>query len=496
MRLVILSLLFYFLAVVDFSAQELRSPVARFSFNDGNDCEELSRQKARLVGATYTSDRFGNPKHAVHLGGNPHSYINLGNNTALKPREGSVSLWLLIELETMLGRGGEINPVILTKCARREDYYEAYCIYYLLRSKRIEAASSRDSLKQSQVYSGTEFSRFKWHHLVITYDHRWLKFYIDGVLEGSCIKGYDTQFDPQDSVVVGTTASVKNARSLNGIVDDIEFFDGVLTNEEIIQLYNAPNPNKTSILVKRILWCLSGILLICLLCFFIRYRVHKSLRQQQQRLEMNNIMLETELRVNRALMNPHFVFNSLNALQNFILKNENQRANSYLVKFSKLMRRILESNMSDSITLEFEIQILKGYLEIESLRFEENIQYSIYIDPAISPSSVKIPVMMLQPFVENAIWHGLLKKEGEKLLTISFFKFEESYILCRIEDNGTGRKKTDSAKQEKSSLATGFIEQRLLLLNRILNLQCSLNIDDKPNNTGTIVKILLPIVKK
>ena len=92
-------------------------------------------------------------------------------------------------------------------------------------------------------------------------------------------------------------------------------------------------------------------------------------------------MLETELRVNRALMNPHFVFNSLNALQTFILKNENDMANNYLVKFSKLMRKILENNMSESISLEMEVDLIEKYLEIENLRFEENILYNWYSRP-------------------------------------------------------------------------------------------------------------------
>ena len=103
--------------------------------------------------------------------------------------------------------------------------------------------------------------------------------------------------------------------------------------------------------------------------------------------------------------------------------------------------------------------------------------------------------MMLQPFVENAIWHGLLKKEGEKLLRISFSVVKDSYVLCIIEDNGPGRKKNDDVDLEKSSLATGFIEQRLNLLNRIHRLNCSLTIEDKPDGGGTVVKILLPILK-
>ena len=478
------------------AAQNGKGPVAKFSFNDGKDFEDLSGKKVKMVGVNPTEDRFGNANNAVYLAGNPDSYINLGTYAALKPKAGTISLWALIELETTLGRGGEVNPVILTKCAERDDYYEAYAIYYLLESNRIEAGCSRDSLKQTTIFSSTDFSRYKWHHLAMTYNTDFLEFYMDGILLGRCAKNYETQFNPLDSVVVGTTASIKNARSLNAVVDDIEFYDRVLNSKEVMALYHAPNPNTYRILLNRILLGLGFAVFIMFIYFFIRYRLSLTLKKEQQRLELYNIVLETELRVNRALMNPHFVFNSLNALQNFILKNENAQANNYLVKFSKLMRRILESNMSDAITLEFEIQLLKNYLEIENLRFEENIVYSVSVEPSISPSSIKIPIMMIQPFIENAIWHGLLNKKGEKVLTIYFSLLEDTYVLCHIEDNGTGRKKHETGDPGKSSLATGFIEQRLNLLYRIHHLHCSLTIEDKPENTGTIVKILLPVLKK
>lgn len=484
-------LLFSFL-----SGQNKKGLVARFSFNDLKDYEELGKRKVKLVGANYTVDRFGNPNNAIYLAGNPDSYINLGSYAALKPKRGTVSLWLMVELETASGKGGMVNAVILTKNADSEDYFESYCIYYLLESNRIEAVGSRDSLKQTSVYSMNEFPRFKWQHLAISYDHNFLSFYINGKLEGKCTKNYETEFNPLDSVVVGTTASIKNQRSLNGIVDDIEIYDRVLTDKEILELYNAPNPNKNTIIINWILLFFGIVTAIVLIYLFTRYRLSLMHQKEKKRLELYNMVLETELRVNRALMNPHFVFNSLNALQNFILKNENARANNYLVKFSKLMRRILESNMSDVITLEFEVQLLKSYLEIEDLRFEENIKYSVTVDPEISPSTIQIPIMMIQPFVENAIWHGLLKKHGEKLLSVTFSVKENKYVLCTIEDNGSGRKKSgDSLNLEKSSLATGFIEQRLSLLNQMHHLNCSLSIEDKPENTGTIVRILLPILK-
>ena len=476
-------------------SQFKKDPVAKFSFNSEKDYDEITKRKVKLVGTAFTEDRFGNAGNAVYLFGNENSYINLGTGPHLKHKEATISMWVKMELEVNAGKGTTVNPVLLTKCADREDFYEAYAFIYSLESKRMQAVSSRDSTRQICIYDMNDFTRLAWHHLVVAYDYDYLLFYIDGKLQEKAIKKYETEFNPLDSVMVGTTASIKNARYLNGAVDDIEFFDHVLTDAQVKQLYEAPNPNRYRVILDWILLALGFVGIIIIIYFFIRYRLSLTLKKEQQRLELYNIVLETELRVNRALMNPHFVFNSLNALQNFILKNQNAQANHYLVKFSKLMRRILESNMSDVITLEFEIQLLQSYLEIEDLRFEENIQYSVTVEPGIVPSAIKIPIMMLQPFVENAIWHGLLKKEGEKLLSISFSVIEDKYVLCTIEDNGPGRRVNDTLNLEKSSLATGFIEQRLNLLNRIHHLNCTLTIEDKPNGTGTVVKILLPILK-
>jgi hypothetical protein len=487
--------IFFFLLSGYLLAQEKKSPVAKFSFNNGKDYDEVSRQKAKLVEVNFVEDRFGNAKSAVYFRGNENSYVNLGKAPALKPRNGSISLWVKIELEVYAGCGGTVNPIIITKCADREDFNEAYVIYYTLESKRIRAGASRDSLMQIGLYSINVFPRLVWHHLVLSFNDDLFSFYLDGKREGTVTKNYETNYNPRDSVILGVTANKKNDRYFNGMIDDVEFYNRVLSDEEVKALYEAPNPNKDRILLNWILLLVAILLMITFIYFFIRYRLSVTLKKEKQRLELYNIVLETELRVNRALMNPHFVFNSLNALQNFILKDENERANNYLVKFAKLMRKILESNTSDVISLEFEIELLNRYLEIEDLRFEENIQHSIVFAPGIIPSTIHIPIMMLQPFIENAIWHGLLKKHDEKILTISFSIFKDKYLQCIIEDNGIGRKNARQDFLEKKSLSTGFVIQRLELLNRIHGLECSLTIEDKPDTTGTMVKIILPILK-
>jgi hypothetical protein len=473
-----------------------QGPVAKFSFNDRKDYDEINPgRKAALVDVIFTEDRFGNKNNAVYVFGNDYSYINLGNYSAIKPIAGSISLWVKIEREVFSGQGYKANPILLTKARKEDDFYEAYGIYYNYDRKKIVANTARDSLRQITITSQKEFSLFEWHHLVVTYDNNFFSFYIDGILERKEVKKFETKFLASDSVLIGQSANKKNDRFSEAAIDDIEFYDRVLSMQEVQDLYHAPNPNKVRILEERVLRVIAILLALFGVYLLVRYQLSITLKKEKKQLELDKLVLETELRVNRALMNPHFVFNSLNALQSLILKKEIDRADDYLVRFSKLMRKILEGNLQEFISLEKEVELLKGYLEIEEMRFEENILYTITVDPAISPSAIFIPIMMLQPFVENSLWHGLHKKNGEKIMKINFFLAEERYLKCIIEDNGVGRKNTLQSVLEKRSLATGFIVKRLNLLNKIYDLNCSLLIEDKPGNDGTVVTITLPVFK-
>ncbi len=478
------------------SAQTKTHPAAKFSFNNGSDIDEINKQKLKLIGTSFAEDRFGNANHAVFLSGHAESYINLGTYKALKPLIGTISLWIKIENPVSAGKGIPINPILLTKCDTLDNFYESYSIHYEPETKKIAVSLTKDSTKQINHYTGKQIKLNNWHHLLITYDYHYSAFYFDGKLQSKFSKNFKTCFLTGDSVLIGSTGNKKNERFLKANVDDIEFYDKVLSDTEIAELYYAPNPNKNKIILNWALVCIVIVLFGTLLYFLIKQRIKLAVEKERQRLELSNKLLETELRVNRASMNPHFLFNSLNALHNFILNNEIDNASDYLVKFSKLIRKILDTNMHESISLELEIDLLDLYVEIENLRFEENIKYTIVTEDSLSTASVRIPIMMLQPFIENAIWHGLLNKTGEKIINISFSLFEEKYIYCVIEDNGIGRKKSKPNLIEKQSLATGFVLQRLDLLNKINNFKCSLLIEDKPNNQGTIVKIILPIFKK
>ncbi|MBL7932065.1 MAG: histidine kinase [Bacteroidia bacterium] len=478
---------------------QLPEPCVRFSFNKGDSTDEITGHKAEFHSVNFSSDRFGNDNHAVYFYGNEQSYMSLGSYKELKPAKGSISLWVKVEHPIMIGNGVHYNPIILTRNTKLLDFYEAYSMYYLLDTKKFMAVCALDSTKDLGLYSKKPISMNEWKHLVLTYSDSSVAFYVNTELQVKFHLNFKMTFLEEDPVLVAATLNPKNNRWLNGTVDDIEVYSYPLSQAEIISLYNAPNPNRSAVIRNWILVGFGIVLLLVGIYFFIRRQLKKSFEKQRIALEQTNVLIETELRVNRALMNPHFVFNALNALQNLILNNQNDRANDYLVKFSKMIRKLLESNMSDVITIEVETELLSRYLEIENLRFEENILYTIRVDPSVSAAKVQIPVMMIQPFVENAIWHGLLKKQGEKRLDISFTSVEEKYILCVIDDNGLGKKRVkrkSSAVFDKTSLATSFIEQRLRLFNQIMKLKCYLSLEYKPDNKGTIFKILLPILKQ
>jgi two-component sensor histidine kinase len=467
--------------------------IAKFSFNDKSDRDEITKHRAKLVGAAYTTDRFGNDNNAVYLSGNKYTYINLGNYNAIKPKTGTISLWIKMENRMWSGKGAYYNPIILTKCADLDDFYEAYGVYYFLETQKLGVVSVQDSTRESDIFSREEFTRNNWHHLVISYTYDNFKFYIDGELQGVSPKKFETTFLPSDSVVIGTTANAKNDRFLNAAVDDVEFYGRELTEGEVLDLFHAPNPNKYKTMLFWAVLALGFIVLVVGIYLFISYRLSITYKKEKAQLELHNKLLETELRANRAMMNPHFIFNSLNALQNFILKSNIEGAIDYLAKFSKLIRKILESNLSESVSLAMEIELIKGYLDIENLRFKEKIQYEINVDPAIMPHEVAVPVIILQPFIENAIWHGFQKKEGQKILRITFRMKEKDYLYCEIEDNGTGRNRTEPAGPNKS-LGTLFVQQRLEMLNKIYDLKSGFVIEDKPDHQGTIVKIILPVL--
>jgi ligand-binding sensor domain-containing protein/putative methionine-R-sulfoxide reductase with GAF domain len=219
-------------------------------------------------------------------------------------------------------------------------------------------------------------------------------------------------------------------------------------------------------------------------------------------MELNAKMAESRFLNLRLQMNPHFLFNSLSAIQHLIVSQQTTRAYKYLTVFSNFLRSLLNFADKNFVPLDDELKILKMYIELESLRFDESFSYEIKVDDTLLNDEVLLPSLMVQPFAENAIWHGLLHKEGEKKLLISFTNSSEEFLTCTIEDNGIGRTRSGSIQKNKISSAVhvskaiGIIEERLKLMQQKTGKPAKVEITDLYNNdkepTGTRVMIRIP----
>ncbi|MEM9885425.1 MAG: histidine kinase [Bacteroidota bacterium] len=222
----------------------------------------------------------------------------------------------------------------------------------------------------------------------------------------------------------------------------------------------------------------------------------------QMEAEFNRKIAEIEMTALRAQMNPHFLFNVLNSIKLYMVQNDARTASRYLTKFSRLIRLILNNSKSSMISLEEELNALKLYIEMENFRFNDKFDYNIRVDESIPIASVKIPPMILQPYVENAIWHGLMHKEDARgLLLINIQKSKnDTGLYFIIEDNGIGREramqiKTRTANKHKS-VGMQITKDRIAIANQLFNTNASVEIVDLKNDTksiGTRVVVHLPL---
>ncbi len=228
-----------------------------------------------------------------------------------------------------------------------------------------------------------------------------------------------------------------------------------------------------------------------------RWRQVKEREKLKNKYELQ--ISQIQLQALRAQMNPHFMFNSLNSIKNYILKNETTLAAEYLSSFSHLIRMILQFSKSTTISMKEEIEVLLLYIDLEKLRFRDTFSFQCQIDKEIDMTRLQIPPMLLQPYVENAIWHGLLHKKEDRILNIKLYR-SDANIICEIEDNGIGR---DAAKLLKSksasrykSMGMSIVNDRIQLLNSSNSININIEVTDKvyPDGSaaGTLIKLIIP----
>lgn len=240
------------------------------------------------------------------------------------------------------------------------------------------------------------------------------------------------------------------------------------------------------------------ILVFLIVVFIIRYRVNKAHREEEKNLSLYKVLMGLKLKALRAQMNPHFTFNVMNSIQHFILNKDEESAIRYLSKFSKLIRAILNNSEKNTITVSEELKVLELYLDLEAMRFEQRFDYEIVVDEKIDREAVEIPSMLIQPYVENAVKHGILPQSQKGKIKIELVQIEK-VIKCVIIDNGVGRVKAGETKEsdEHKSFGTNITQERLAVINELYNSKLSETItdlyDEQGNAIGTRVEIFIPI---
>lgn len=232
---------------------------------------------------------------------------------------------------------------------------------------------------------------------------------------------------------------------------------------------------------------LLALLAIFVIVVIVRNRERNSRQKELMRSEFEKQLAEVEMTALRAQMNPHFLFNSLNSINRYILKNDGQKASDYLTKFSKLMRLILQNSKKPLVPLSQELEALRLYVEMEAVRFDGKFRFEMTTSPDLELDFIELPPLILQPYVENAIWHGLMHKESEGLLTLSVRK-QDSGLLFVIEDNGVGRKMAEELKsksaQSHKSMGMRITSERMDLSDRLHDTSTEVRITDLVDAMG------------
>jgi tetratricopeptide (TPR) repeat protein len=241
---------------------------------------------------------------------------------------------------------------------------------------------------------------------------------------------------------------------------------------------------------RLIIYSLTFILLITATTSYFIYKNAKASQIANQLLALKSL---------RSQMNPHFIFNALNSVNQFVAQQDERTANKFLSEFSQLMRLVMENSQEDFIPLNKEQEILLLYLKLEHYRFRDKFEYEIQIDESINADAIEVPPMLIQPYIENAVWHGLRYKETKGKLSLQFLK-ANSHMIVKVQDDGIGRKRSAELKtqNQRKHNSTGIrnIEERLSIINKVYKTNYRVVIEDAKSGTGTLVSIYLPLTRK
>lgn len=313
-------------------------------------------------------------------------------------------------------------------------------------------------------------------------------------LRDQALKAFKTYISVEDSL------NKRRETELLARAERGRLSESVQSNLVILQQDNALNEKRIDLLLKEqklreeqlvrqqlLNYALIGGLLIMLLASFLIYRSSRAKRLANQMLMLKSL---------RSQMNPHFIFNALNSVNNFISTNNEKEANRYLSEFSKLMREVMENSRHDFIPLNQEIEILDRYLKLEHFRFKDKFDYTFEIDERIDRENTMIPPMLVQPYIENAVWHGLRYMDDKGRLTVRFDQ-KESGVEILIEDNGIGREKSRALKtaNQKVMNSTGMKNtvNRVKIINDLFHTRLSVAVEDLDPKSGQGTRVCITL---
>ncbi|VXB89987.1 Tetratricopeptide repeat-containing protein [Chryseobacterium sp. 8AT] len=305
------------------------------------------------------------------------------------------------------------------------------------------------------------------------------------------------KLDSLYNISENTDASVKLYRDFLGKLPDLVSKDRSLvdnkiledTEQRISQLEQEKKLKDELIRKKNIFnYSLIGVLVLLTVLIIFIFRTLKKVQIKNKKIALQSLRRE---------MNPHFIFNSLNSVNHFIATNNELEANQYLTKFSKLMRGVMENSSEDFIPFQQELDLLQNYLALEKTRFSDKFDYEIEVDESLNTQSLKVPGMLIQPFLENAVWHGLRYRTDKGFLSLKFEKNNDSLNIF-IEDNGIGieeskKQKTEHQKSRKGRGMKNTLE-RIALLNDLYKQNIECKITDKKEEPGVFVEISFKLI--
>jgi ligand-binding sensor domain-containing protein len=266
----------------------------------------------------------------------------------------------------------------------------------------------------------------------------------------------------------------------------------------------SKNEVRIAFTIRSPFWQKWWFIALCMVSIFLiiaglfKYRIKKNKAEEEKSMNLNRMLMNLRLKALRAQMNPHFTFNVMNSIQHFIINKDSESANRYLSKFSKLIRIILNNSEKNTIPIIEELKALELYLELESMRFEERFDYEILLDPLMDGAIIEIPSMLIQPYIENSVKHGILPSKLKGKIIIELQQ-QGTILKCVIEDNGIGRAKAaeNNKNNEHQSYGTSITQERLAVINELNQSTLSEKIidlyDEHGNGIGTRVEIYIPI---